>query len=157
MNTYLVLKTIHVISSVFLAGVGFGSAFYMFCANRTKNIHAQAVVARFVVLADWIFTTPAGFIQLFSGVALAHMGGWPLTSPWLIWSIALYFMAGACWIPVLWLQLRMKQMLDIAVSTSTPLSEQYWHYARYWEWLGYPAFVAMVIIYILMVNKPTFS
>jgi uncharacterized membrane protein len=157
MNAYSLLKTVHIISSVVLVGVGFGSAFYLFCTNRTRVIQAQAVVARFVVLADWIFTTPAGFIQLFSGIALVHMGGWPISSPWVVLSLILYFLAGACWLPVLWLQIRMKQMLDSAMKTGMPLPALYWRYARRWEWLGYPAFIAMVVIYILMVNKPVFA
>lgn len=154
MNAYSILKTIHIISSVVLVGVGFGSAFYLFCTNRTKNIQAQAIVARFVVLADWIFTTPAGFIQLFSGLALVYLGGWPLSSPWIMASLVLYFLAGACWLPVVWLQIKMKQLLDTALATNTSLPDRYWFYARWWEWLGYPAFIAMVAIYILMVNKP---
>ena len=154
MNTYLILKTIHVISSVFLAGVGFGSAFYMFCANRTKNVQAQAVVARFVVLADWIFTTPTIILQPLTGFALLSMAGWPMTTPWVIWSIALYLFAGACWLPVVWLQIQMKRMADEAVASGTILPERYWTYARWWEGLGYPAFVAMMGIYYLMVAKP---
>lgn len=156
MNTYAILKTIHIISSVVLVGVGFGSAFYLFCTNRTKNMQAQAVVARLVVLADWIFTTPAGFTQLFSGLALVYLGGWPLSSSWIVASLLLYFLAGACWLPVVWLQIKMKQMLNTSLAANTPLPERYWQYARRWEALGYPAFIAMAAIYILMVMKPTF-
>ena len=156
MSGYLLLKTIHILSSVALVGVGFGSAFYLFCANRTRNVQAQAVVARFVVLADWIFTTPAIILQLVTGVALAHMAGWPLSTPWIAWSIALYFFTGACWLPVVWLQIRMRKMVEEAARESKPAPELYWRYARYWEMLGYPAFAAMMIVYFLMVNKPTF-
>jgi uncharacterized membrane protein len=153
MNTYLLLKTVHIISSVILVGTGFGSAFYLYFANRSKNLEAQAVVARYVVLADWIFTTPTIILQFATGIALAHMAGWPLTTPWILLSIALYFVAGVCWLPVVWLQIRMQKMLETARKGKQPLPEQYWRYAKRWEWLGYPAFVAMIGVYYLMVNK----
>lgn len=157
MSGYLILKTIHILSSVVLVGVGFGSAFYLFCANRTRNVQAQAVVARFVVLADWIFTTPAIILQLVTGIGLAHMAGWPLSTPWIAWSLALYFFTGACWLPVVWLQIRMRRMVEEAARENKPAPELYWSYSKYWEMLGYPAFAAMIIVYFLMVTKPTFS
>lgn len=154
MSTYLIFKTLHIMSSVVLVGTGLGSAFYLFCANRSKSLEAQAVVARFVVLADWIFTTPAVIVQPVTGVAMLAMAGWPLNTPWVMWSITLYLLAGACWLPVLWLQIRMKRMADEALKAGTALPQRYWHYARWWEGLGYPAFTAMVVVYFLMVNKP---
>lgn len=154
MSSYLILKTLHILSSVVLVGVGFGSAFYLFCANRSRSLEAQAVVARFVVLADWIFTTPAIILQPLTGIALMQMAGWPLSTPWVAWSLALYFVAGACWLPVVWLQIRMRHMAEHAVANREALPARYWRYARWWEGLGYPAFVCMVAVYFLMVNKP---
>ncbi|MGE5650792.1 DUF2269 domain-containing protein [Noviherbaspirillum sp. UKPF54] len=156
MSTYLIFKTLHIISSVVLVGTGLGSAFYLFCANRSKSLEAQAVVARFVVLADWIFTTPAVILQPVTGLAMLSLAGWPASTPWVMWSIALYLLAGACWLPVLWLQIRMKRMADDALRSGAALPARYWTYARWWEGLGYPAFVSMVAVYFLMVNKPGF-
>lgn len=157
MSAYLLLKTLHIVSSVVLVGTGFGSAFYLFCANRSKSLEAQAVVARFVVLADWIFTTPAIVVQPLTGIALLSMAGWPLTTPWIMWSIGLYLFAGACWLPVVWLQINMKRMTDEARQSGNILPARYWLYARWWEGLGYPAFAAMLTVYFLMVNKPGFG
>ncbi len=154
MSVYLLLKTLHILSSVVLVGVGFGSAFYLFFANRSKNLAAQAVVVRIVVLADWIFTTPAGVLQPLTGFALMHLAGWSLSTPWIAWSIALYLLAGACWLPVVWLQIRMRRIANAALASGTPLPALYWRYARWWEGLGYPAFIAMIIVFFLMVNKP---
>ncbi len=154
MSAYLFLKTLHILSSVILVGTGFGSAFYLFCANRSKSVPAQAVVARIVVLADWIFTTPAAIVQPVTGLLMLSMAGWSLTTPWVMWSIILYLFAGACWLPVVWLQIRMKGMADLAVREGMALPAQYWQYARWWEGLGYPAFTAMLVVYFLMVNKP---
>jgi uncharacterized membrane protein len=139
---------------VVLVGVGFGSAFYLYCVNRSGNLPAIAVVVRYVVLADWMFTTPAVLLQPASGVALVHQAGWSLDTPWLLASGALYVLAGVCWIPVVWLQIRMKQMAELAVCDRTRLPDQYWRYAKLWERLGYPAFAAMLAVYVLMVNKP---
>jgi len=153
--SYLVLKWIHILSSVLLVGTGFGTAFYLFFANRSGNIQAQAVVSRLVVRADTWFTTPAVVMQPLSGFALVYMAGWPLTSSWLLASVALFVLTGACWLPVLWLQWRMAHMARTAAAEHTPLPTLYWRYARYWEALGYPAFIAMLAVFYLMVNKPT--
>ncbi|RZI97461.1 MAG: DUF2269 domain-containing protein [Variovorax sp.] len=154
MNTYLVLKWLHIVSSVLMVGTGFGSAFYMFFTNRSGSVPAQAVVSRLVVRADWWFTTPTIVLQPLTGFALAHMAGWPLSTPWLAVSIALFGIAGACWLPVVWLQIRMAAMAKEAHRDAVPLPASYGRYQRYWELLGYPAFVAMVAIFWLMVNKP---
>lgn len=154
MNTYLLVKWLHIISSVLLAGTGFGSAFYLFFANRSSSLEARAVVARLVVRADLWFTTPAVVVQPLSGAWLAHAAGWPLTSPWLLASIALYALAGACWLPVLWLQLRMAREVEAALAERRPLSPRYAAWQRAWEALGYPAFAAMLMVFFLMVNKP---
>lgn len=154
MNTYLLLKTLHILSSVLMVGTGFGSAFYMFFANRSGNVQAQAVVSRLVVKADWWFTTPAIIVQPVSGVAMMHLAGWPLTTPWLALSIALYVLAGMCWLPVVVMQIRMAQLATVAADKGQPLPDAYRRLARRWEALGYPAFVAMLGIYYLMVNKP---
>lgn len=154
MNTYLLLKTIHILSSVLLVGTGFGSAFYLFFANRSHSVAAQATVARLVVRADWWFTTPAGLVQFATGVTLAHLAGWPLHTPWLATSIALYMLAGVCWLPVVVMQIEMQRIAQLAVIDRRELPARYWQLARRWEALGYPAFVAMLLIYGLMVMKP---
>jgi uncharacterized membrane protein len=154
MSPYLSLKWLHIVSSVLLAGTGFGSAFYLYCIHRTRNPVAIAAVIRLVVRADWWFTTPAGLIQPISGFALIALAGYPMTQTWLLATFCLYAIAGLCWLPVVWLQIQMAQIAAVCVRQGTPLTPQYWRYARYWEWLGYPAFVAMLAIYGLMVFKP---
>ncbi|ARU04226.1 hypothetical protein CCO03_05625 [Comamonas serinivorans] len=156
MTTYLLLKTLHILSSVLLVGTGFGSAFYLFFANRSHSVAAQATVARLVVRADTWFTAPAGVVQLASGVALAHWAGWPLSTPWLTLALALYAVAGLCWLPVVVMQIEMQRIAALAVIDGRgELPPRYWQLARRWEALGYPAFVAMLAIYGLMVMKPT--
>lgn len=156
MNTYLILKTIHIVSSVFLVGTGFGTAFYLFFANRSGSVESIAVVSRLVVRADWWFTTPAVIIQPVTGLLLMELGGWPPTAPWLLASFALFALAGICWLPVVWLQLRMARAAAAAKKEGGTLPQAYWADARLWERLGYPAFLAMAVVYFLMVVKPGF-
>jgi len=154
MNSYLILKWIHIVSSVLLVGTGLGSAFYLFFANRSGNVQAQAVVARLVVRADMWFTTPAGIVQPISGFAMMQLAGFSFTSPWILLSLILYVIAGACWLPVLWLQWKMAQMAETAAANGHALPVHYFRLARRWEALGYPAFIAMLATYYLMVHKP---
>ena len=154
MNWYLTLKWLHILSSVALVGTGFGTAYYLFFVNRSRSVAAQAVVTRLVVRADWWFTTPAILLQPATGWLLAHLAGWPLSTPWIGLSLALYVLAGACWLPVVWLQLRMAALAQQAMREDTDMPDLYWRYARCWEVLGYPAFAAMVVVFYLMVAKP---
>jgi len=155
MTTYLVVKWIHVLSSVVLVGTGFGTAFYLFFANRSGSLEAQVVVSRLVVRADWWFTTPVVVVQPASGLLLAHLAGWPLTTPWLALSIGLFVLAGALWLPVVWLQLRMAAMAAAAREGAGMLPAAYRHHARWWEALGYPALIAMLAVFYLMVARPS--
>lgn len=155
MTAYLLLKTLHILSSVLLVGTGLGSAFYLFFANRSGSLAAQATVARLVVRADWWCTTPAVIVQPISGVALAHLAGWPLTTPWLALSLGLYVLAGMCWLPVVIWQIEMQRIAQLAlIDGRAELPARYWQLARRWEACGYPAFVAMLAVYALMVMKP---
>jgi uncharacterized membrane protein len=154
MNTYLVLKWLHILSSVLLVGTGFGSAFYLYFTHRTRNVQAIAEVARLVVRADFWFTTPANIIQPITGFWMMTLTGYSFSQTWLMWTLGLYLLAGICWLPVVWLQLQMRDMASAAANGNKALSGQYWQYAKYWEWLGYPAFLAMLAVYWLMVFKP---
>ena len=151
---YAFIKTLHILSSVLLVGTGFGTAFYLFFTNRTRSVTAIAVVSRLVVRADWWFTAPTVVIQPVTGLWLMHLAHWPINSEWIVVSIALYLIAGACWLPVVWLQVRMAHMASIAANSHGELPDVYWRYAKRWELLGYPAFVAMLVIYYLMAAKP---
>jgi uncharacterized membrane protein len=151
--TYLALKTLHILSMVLLFGTGLGSAFYKWMADRSGNLAHIAVTNRHVVLADWLFTTPTVIFQPISGLWLVYLLDLPLTTPWIAVSLALYFLAGACWLPVVWLQIRMRRIAAEALAQQQALPEHYWRLARRWFWLGVPAFAAMVLVVALMVYK----
>ena len=151
---YVTLKWLHVLSSTFLFGTGIGSAFYMLFANVSRDIRAIAVVSRYVVVADWLFTSTTIIIQPVTGYYLIRMAGFPMHSRWIVWSIALYTIAAACWLPVVWLQMRLRDMAAAAARDGTALPAQYWRCFRIWVLLGIPAFFAFVAIFYLMVAKP---
>jgi len=151
---YLALKWLHIVSSTLLFGTGLGSAFYMFFANVSRDVRAIAVVSRYVVIADWLFTATTAILQPATGWTMAHLAGYPLTSKWIMWSIALYVLAGACWLPVVWLQIRLRDLAAAAAKGGSALPPLYWHYFKAWVALGIPAFIAFVYIFWLMVTKP---
>jgi uncharacterized membrane protein len=151
---YVIVKWLHVLSSTFLFGTGIGSAFYMLFANISRDVRAIAVVSRYVVIADWLFTASTAVIQPLTGFYLIHLAGYPMHSRWIMWSVALYVLAGACWLPVVWLQMRMRDLSAVAAGTGSPLPARYWRYLRIWVMLGIPAFIAFVVIFYLMVAKP---
>ena len=151
---YLVLKWLHIVSSTLLFGTGIGSAFYMLFANVSRDVRAIAVVSKYVVIADWLFTATTAILQPLTGFYMVYLAGYPLHSKWLMWSIILYVIAGACWLPVVWLQIRMRDLAAHAARTDTALPALYWHYFRIWVTLGVPAFAAFIVIFWLMVAKP---
>ena len=152
--SYITLKTIHLLSLVLLFGTGLGSAFYKFMADRSGDVHSIMTTNRHVVLADWLFTTPTVIIQPISGFAMISHSHLPLTTPWLLISVLLFILVGLCWLPVVVLQIRMRDLATQAVNSGTELPEIYFHYGRIWFWLGVPAFIGMVLIVYLMVCKP---
>jgi uncharacterized membrane protein len=156
---YLVAKWLHILSSTLLFGTGLGSAYYMLftslASRRSGDPKPVAVVVRYVVLADWLFTTTTIVFQPLSGWYLMHLAGYPLTTRWIVVSFALYLLAGACWLPVVWIQIRMRDMAEAAVARGEPLPPRYWTYLSRWVALGIPAFLALVVVFYLMVAKPT--
>jgi uncharacterized membrane protein len=152
---YLIIKWIHIVSSTLLFGTGLGSAFYMFFTSRTRDTRVIATVAKYVVIADWLFTTPTVLLQPASGLYMVYKAGFQLTSRWLLWSIALFLLAGAAWLPVVWMQIRMRDMAQDAVRRDQPLPARYWEFLRLWIALGIIAFLSLVVVFFLMVVKPT--
>jgi uncharacterized membrane protein len=151
---YAFAKWLHVVSSTILFGTGLGSAFYFLLSSRSGDARVVAAVARRVVLADWLFTTPTALLQPLTGAWLVHLAGFPWTATWIVASVGLYVVAGACWLPVVWLQIRMARFAEEAARTSSALPPRFWRYRALWIALGWPAFAAFLGIFWLMVAKP---
>jgi uncharacterized membrane protein len=154
MNGYYLLKTVHVVSSTVLFGTGLGIAFFKWITDRSGSLPAICVVSERVVWADWLFTLPAIVAQAATGFALARYLNYPLLRGWLAWSIVLFCVAGLCWLPVVWLQLRMRDLAREAERGEASLGTKYRAYAKVWFWLGIPAFASVILIFWLMVTKP---
>ena len=152
--TYLIVKWLHILSSTVLFGTGIGSAFWMFVANRSRNLPAIVFACRTVVLADWLFTTPAVIFQPLSGLYMVYAAGIQMNAPWLIAAVILYVFAGLCWLPVVWIQIKMKRLAETALAENQPLPVLYWTYDSWWIGLGCLAFPAVVVIFWLMVFMP---
>jgi uncharacterized membrane protein len=153
MMLYEIVKTVHILSATVLFGTGLGTAWFMWRADCSGDAAAVAATPRNVVLADWLFTTPAIILQPLTGLWLIFLGGYSSAETWLLWTYGLYLLAGACWLPVVWLQIRMRDLATMAVANSAPLSARYRRYARLWFALGWPAFIAVILIVYLMVAK----
>jgi uncharacterized membrane protein len=152
---YLAIKTIHILSATLLFGTGLGSAFYKWRADRSDDLAAIAVTNKNVVLADWLITTPTVVIQPATGVLLVYRQGYSLEESWLLLSLLLFLIAGACWLVVVYLQIKMRDVSHLALNRQTPLPDIYLRYAKIWIWLGVPAFCSILLVYGLMVVKPT--
>ena len=154
MNGYLAVKWLHILSSTLLFGTGIGSAFYLLVTTWSKDVRAIASVARTVVWADTLFTATTAIVQPVSGFLMVHLAGYPIGTRWIAWSTALYVIAIACWLPVVWIQVRLRDLAREAVRGDTALPPAYWRWFRWWLALGVPAFFAFVAIFWLMTVKP---
>jgi uncharacterized membrane protein len=152
--TYFFLKWLHVLGSTVLLGTGAGIAFFMLMAHRTGDVRVIAGVARIVVIADYVFTATAVVAQPITGVLLARTTGYSLGEGWIVASIALYLFTGAFWLPVVWMQARMRNLAAAAVQAGTPLPAEYHRLFRWWFAFGFPAFTAVLAIFWLMITRP---
>ena len=154
MTEYYVLKFVHIIGATVLLGTGAGIAFFMLLAHRTGDVKVIAGVARIVVIADYVFTATAVVAQPVTGLLLARTTGYELTEGWIVASVALYFFTGAFWLPVVWMQSRMRSLSRAAAERGEPLPPQYHRLFRWWFAFGFPAFTAVLIIFWLMIARP---
>ncbi len=156
-DAYLFVKWVHIVSSTVLFGTGMGTAFQMLAAYRRGGIETQRVVSQNVVLADWLFTATSGVVQPLSGFALIVLGGYSLWESWLVVAYLLYATAAACWIVVVFIQFRLRDLAEAAhADGQVQLPPEYDQLMRTWFWLGWPAFGALLVIFYVMIAKPAF-
>ena len=152
--TFLLLKFVHVIGAIVLLGTGAGIAFFMLSAHLSRDVAHIARTAAIVVTADFLFTATAVLAQPVTGVLLAQEAGLPLSESWIVWSLALYGIAGAFWLPVVWMQMRMRDLAREATRNETPLPSAYFRLFRMWFAFGFPGFGATLAIVWIMIAKP---
>jgi len=154
MELYSLIKMLHILSATVLFGTGIGIAFFMMRSHFTQDLHERYFAARTTVLADYIFTLPAVILQPVTGFWLVWQGGFDWDDRWLLTTYGIYLLAGACWLPVVYLQLRLRAMLRTATEAGPPLPHSYNRLFRLWFALGWPAFLGLVVVFYLMVTKP---
>ena len=152
-----ILRWLHVIGATVLLGTGAGIAFFMLMAVRTGRPDLIAHVAQTVVVADFLFTATAVIFQPITGALLAHALGWPITHGWITLSLGLYVDTGGFWLPVVWIQLRLRDLARDAALQSLPLPDQFDRLYRIWLACGFPAFTAVLAIIWLMLTRPSLS
>ena len=152
--TYEILLFLHVMGATVLLGTGAGIAFFMVMSNRSRDPLLIAHVAGIVVVADTVFTATAAIFQPITGYLLAREVGWPVLSGWVGLSLALYVVVGLFWLPVVWMQIRLRDMARAAAAKGRPLPAAYHRLFRWWFAFGFPAFAAVLAIVWLMLTKP---
>lgn len=155
MTLLLIIKLVHVIGAAVLLGTGVGIAFFMVMATRTGDARLIAHTAGVVVLADTLFTATAVVLQPLTGVWLAHLSGYALTELWIVASLGLYVVTGLFWLPVVWIQLRIRTLARQAADAGSPLPPAYHRLWRIWFACGFPAFAAVLAIFWLMIARPS--
>ena len=153
--TYELLRFVHIIGATVLLGTGAGIAFFMVMSNRSNDPRLIAHVAGIVVIADTLFTATAAVLQPISGYLLARQVGWPILEGWVFWSLGLYVIVGLFWLPVVWMQIRMRDLAIEARDAGTALPPSYHRLYRGWFAFGFPAFAAVLAIVWLMLTRPT--
>lgn len=151
---YLIGKWLHVISSTILFGTGIGTAFFIFFGARTSDATVAAAFMRWAVIADWLFTASTMILQPLTGYYLIRLLGIPWSTPWIAWSVGLYVLAGLCWLPVVWLQIRLRDLALQAARDGQPLPPLFWRLRQVWVGLGVPALFAFLAVFYLMIAKP---
>jgi len=153
---YLLLKYLHVLGAIVILGTGLGIAFFMLQAHRSGDLGHIFRTAKTVMLADFIFTATAVAVQPITGFLLAQQTGLPLFEGWMAASLVLYAVAGLFWLPVVSMQMRMRDLAGVALEKGEPLPAEYHRLFRLWFLFGFPGFGSVAAILWLMIAKPSF-
>jgi len=152
MDFILALKLLHMLGATVLLGTGLGIAFFMWMAHRSGEARLIAHTAKIVVIADMVFTAVAVVVQPLTGAGLALAMGYALSEPWIVAAVALYLFVGLCWLPVVWIQIRLARLATAAGDGALPAA--YHKLFRIWFALGWPGFAGTIAIFALMIWKP---
>jgi uncharacterized membrane protein len=154
MTLFFVIEYLHVLGAIVILGTGAGIAFFMLMAHRSGNAEFIARTAATVVIADMIFTLTAVLLQPVTGGLLMKLSSTSLSERWLLASLALYAIAGLFWVPVIFMQIEMRDLAGEAAARNRPLPPRYFELVRRWILFGFPGFGSVMIIVWLMIAKP---
>ena len=156
MTGYFIIKYLHVLGAIVILGTGSGIAFFMLMAHRSGDVAFIARTAATVVIADLLFTLSAVVLQPVSGGLLMMLSATSISEPWLMAALGLYATAGLFWIPVVFMQMEMRDLARAAAANGTPLPARYFALFRRWFLFGIPGFGSVMGILWLMIAKPGF-
>jgi uncharacterized membrane protein len=154
MTLYFFVKYLHVLGAIVILGTGGGIAFFMLMAHRSGDAAFIARTAATVVIADMLFTLTAVLLQPISGGILMMLSSTAFTERWLMASLGLYAVAGLFWVPVIFMQIEMRDLARKAATESQPLPPRYFALYRRWFVFGIPGFGSVMGILWLMIAKP---
>ena len=154
MTLYFLVKYLHVLGAIVILGTGSGIAFFMLMAHRSGEPAFIARTASVVVLADMMFTLSAVLLQPVTGAALMAMSQTSPTEGWLATALVLYGVAGAFWVPVIFMQREMRDLARVAAEKNARLPPRYFVLFNRWFWFGFPGFGSVMAIVYLMIAKP---
>ena len=155
MDAYAAVKTLHILSATVLFGTGLGIAYFFWMGGRSSDDRAALFAARATVTADFLFTLTAVIVQPLTGAWLIWRGGFNPLDRWLVLTYALYLLAGACWVPVVFIQVRIRDLLQAKLSGGEFDDARNRRLRQIWFWLGWPAFLSLIVVFHLMVTKPS--
>ena len=151
---YLFIEYLHVLGAIVILGTGTGIAFFMVMAHRTADAAFIAKTAEVVVIADFVFTLSSVLLQPVTGGLLMWLSSTSIIEGWLMTSLVLYAIAGVFWVPVVFMQIEMRDLARISVTGGTPLPPRYFALFRRWFLFGIPGFGSVMAILWLMIAKP---
>jgi uncharacterized membrane protein len=151
---HLAIEYLHVLGAIVILGTGTGIAFFMLMAHRAGDAAFIAKTADVVVIADFIFTLSAVLLQPVTGGLLMWLSSTSLTEGWLMTSLVLYALAGVFWVPVVFMQIEMRNLARAAAASGAPLPPRYFTLFRRWFLFGIPGFGSVMAILWLMIAKP---
>jgi len=154
MTFYFIIKYLHVLGAIAILGTGTGIAFFMLTAHRSGDAAFIARTAATVVIADMLFTASAVLLQPLTGGLLMLLTSTALAERWLAASLGLYVVAGLFWIPVIFMQVEMRDLARLADAQGEPLPLRYFALFRRWFLFGIPGFGSVMLILWLMIAKP---
>ncbi|WP_029583889.1 DUF2269 domain-containing protein [Bradyrhizobium sp. URHD0069] len=156
MTSYFLVKYLHVLGAIVILGTGIGTAFFMLMAHRSRDPAFIARTAAIVVIADMLFTASAVALQPITGAMLMVQSATGLSERWLVTSLGLFVVAGLFWIPVVFMQIEMRDLARTAAAQHQPLPPRYFALFRRWFAFGIPGFGTVLAILWLMIAKPQF-
>ncbi|MBI5323041.1 DUF2269 domain-containing protein [Bradyrhizobium sp.] len=154
MVLFHVIQYVHALGAIVILGTGIGIAFFMLMAHRSADPAFIAKTAEVAVIADFLFTLSAVLLQPVTGGLLMWLSSTSITEGWLMTALGLYLIAGLFWVPVIFMQIEMRDLARTAVVKGAPLPPRYFTLFRRWVLCGIPGFGAVMIILWLMFVKP---